>query len=122
MIDKQITWYYPMEMMSTKGKWFEMKTSMDKINDSLNECFVNNIVALAKEEVLSRKRAFKRWGIDGAYYCSDSFMQEVFLKSYAKAYNKIYGFAKIYGIDPCGDSAEDFTGKDGKFIDGGLSS
>jgi len=97
--------------------------SMDKVCESLDKMLVENIISLFKEEALQRKQAFKRWGIDSGYYCSDSNMQEVFLKAYAVAYNKMYGFTKVYGIDTSSESTEGVTAvcEGGEFINGGLS-
>ena len=65
--------------------------SLQELDDMVNANFVSKIMLIFKEEEISRKELFSRLHINAGDYLTKDNMKKVFLRSMARAFNKLYG-------------------------------
>jgi len=65
--------------------------SLLEMEDAVNANFVTKIMLLTKEEEISRKELMSRLRVNSSDYLSKDKMKKVFLRSFARAFNKLYG-------------------------------
>lgn len=75
-----------------ENMWPEAQcNSLLEMEEVVNANFVTKIMLLTKEEELSRKELMGRLNVSAHDYLSKDNMKKIFLRSFARAFNKLYG-------------------------------